>query len=87
MSKSNIVDFPSSKRPTPEEVAAHDRRSREERISRLREVLGENPTMGREDLKNRRRGIIPIPVFRIWVFARLVEPGMFIGGVIHHEVD
>src|SRR5438128_12666728 len=49
MSKSNIVDFPSSKRPTPEEVAAQNRRGREERIDQLRSALSEKRKMGGED--------------------------------------
>jgi hypothetical protein len=42
-------DFFNSKRPTPEQVAMEDRRGRDERISRLDEVLAENPKMGREE--------------------------------------
>jgi hypothetical protein len=49
MTDSNVVDFPSPKRPTGKERAEQDRSDRAERISRLREVLGENPKMGGED--------------------------------------
>jgi hypothetical protein len=49
MSKSNIVDFPRSERPTAGQIAAQDRRGREERIDQLRSVLGENHKMGGED--------------------------------------
>jgi hypothetical protein len=49
MTDSNVVDFPSPKRPTREERAAQDHLDRAERVSRLREVLGQNPKMGGED--------------------------------------
>jgi hypothetical protein len=44
MSDSNIVDFPSRKRPTPEQeqIAAQKLRDRAERISGLREMLRKN---------------------------------------------
>jgi hypothetical protein len=49
MINGSIVDFSGSKRPTREEVAAQDRRDREERIIRLREVLAKNEKMRTED--------------------------------------
>jgi hypothetical protein len=49
MINGSIVDAPGSKRPTSQEVAAQDRRGREERISGLREVLRENRKMGGDD--------------------------------------
>jgi hypothetical protein len=49
MINGSTVDFPGSKRPTPEQVAAQDSRGRAERISRLRDALGQNKQMGDED--------------------------------------
>src|SRR5436190_3556372 len=30
---------------------------------------------------------VPIPIFRIWIGARLLEPGVLIGGMVHYQVD
>src|SRR4029450_9439022 len=30
---------------------------------------------------------VPIPIFRIWVGARLLDPSMLVGGVVHYKID
>src|SRR6266480_1064635 len=30
---------------------------------------------------------VPVPIFRIWIRTRLLEPRMLVGGVVHYQID
>jgi hypothetical protein len=50
MSTANVVQFPPRDRPTPEQIAAQDSRSREERINQIREGLEKNRPLGEDHM-------------------------------------